>query len=139
MQVSRNIDGVEVPAHLVGDAAYPLRTWLMKDFTQHQVLDADQQRFNKALNSTRIMEEHAFGCLKGRCRCLSKRLDVSTAFVPDVVFACCVLHNLSELTQQGEFFAQVASGSSRSPCTQHCNDPQPIGVQVIRSVIRSIL
>ncbi|XP_069752116.1 uncharacterized protein [Narcine bancroftii] len=98
--VSRNVDGVEVPAHLVGDAAYPLRTWLMKGFTQHRVLDANQWKFNKALNSARIVLEHAFGRLKGRWRCLSKRFDVATAFVPDVVFACCMLHNICELNQE---------------------------------------
>ncbi|XP_069755719.1 uncharacterized protein [Narcine bancroftii] len=99
--VSKDVEGVEVPAHLVGDAAYPPRSWLMKGFTHHQVLDLDQQRFNKALNSARMVVEHAFGHLKGRWRWLSKRLDISTTLVPDVVFACYVLHNICEINKEG--------------------------------------
>ncbi|XP_069744205.1 uncharacterized protein [Narcine bancroftii] len=92
--VSKDVEGVEVPAHLVGDAAYPLRNWLMKGFTQHLVLDQDQRRFSKALNSAGIVVEHAFAHLKGRWRCLSQLLDISTTLVLDVVFACYVLHNM---------------------------------------------
>ena len=39
---------------------------------------------------------------KGRWRCLLKRLDVNVYDVPQLVAACCVLHNICEI--HGEHF-----------------------------------
>ena len=41
--------------------------------------------------------ENAFGRLKGRCRCLLKRLDFKLENVPYIVSACMVLHNMCEM------------------------------------------
>lgn len=97
-----NVDGVEVPAHIIGDPAYPLRNWLMKGFTNHHVFTAKQKNFNYHLRSARMVVENAFGRLKGHWRCLVKQNDVDTAFMSTVVVACCILHNLCE--DNGEIF-----------------------------------
>lgn len=44
-----------------------------------------------------MVVENAFGRLKGRWRCLLKRLDFKLENVPNVVSACVVLHNMCEL------------------------------------------
>ena len=44
-----------------------------------------------------MVVEHAYGRLKGRWRCLLKRLDVSVEDVPNVIATCCVLHNICEM------------------------------------------
>ena len=50
--------------------------------------------------------------LKGRWRCLLKRLDVASCDVPELVAACCVLHNICE-TQGDTFDDQWMEGTRR--------------------------
>ena len=91
------ISGIEVPIVLLGDPAYPLLTWLMKAFPDTGNLSQQQRRFNYRLSKARVVVEHSYGKLKGRWRCLLKRLDVNVDDVPELVAACCVLHNVCEV------------------------------------------
>ena len=86
--------GVRVPTVIVGDAAYPLRSWLMKPYINTGSLNTQQRRFNQRLSQARIVVEHSFGLLKGRWRCLRNRLAVHVSEVPELVGACCILHNM---------------------------------------------
>ncbi|CAM4635653.1 unnamed protein product [Leuciscus chuanchicus] len=61
---SMTVNDVEVPVHLIGDAAYPLKNWLMKGFTNHHALTPQQRHFNYRLSSARMVVENAFGRLK---------------------------------------------------------------------------
>ena len=96
------IAGTEVPLVLLGDPAYPLLPWLMKAFPDNGHLSRQQRNFNYRLSRARVTVEHAYGRLKGRWRCLLKRLDVNVCDVPELVAACCVLHNVCEI--HGEHF-----------------------------------
>ena len=98
------IGNVDVPLVMLGDPAYPLLQWLMKAFLDNGNLTRLEKRFNYRLSKARVIVEHAYGRLKGRWRCLLKRLDVSTDSVPGLVSACCVLHNMCEV--HGDSFDQ---------------------------------
>ena len=85
-QAGRNVLwGKEVPIVVVADPAYPLLPWLMKAFPDNGCLTQQQKTFNFRLSSARVVVEHAYGRLKGRWRCLLKRLDISVEDVPTVV------------------------------------------------------
>ena len=77
--ISRNINNVQIPPIILGDSAYPLKSWLMRPFKSTGNLTREQKKFNRVLSKTRIVVEHCFGRLKGRWRCLLKRLDCETA------------------------------------------------------------
>ena len=90
------LNNIDVPLVMLGDPAYPLLQWLMKGFPDNGRLSHQQKHFNYRLSKARVVVEHSYGRLKGRWRCLLKRLDVSTSAVPELVAACCVLHNICE-------------------------------------------
>jgi hypothetical protein len=77
--ISRNINNVQIPPIIFGDSAYPLKSWLMRPFKSTGNLTREQKKFNRVLSKTRIVVEHCFERLKGRWRCLLKRLDCETA------------------------------------------------------------
>lgn len=86
------INGKEIPLMIAGDPAYPLLPWLLKGYTG----TPEQESFNTYISSARICVETAFGRLKLRWRCLLKRCDINYKFMPQVISACCVLHNIVE-------------------------------------------
>ncbi|XP_011707399.1 PREDICTED: putative nuclease HARBI1 [Wasmannia auropunctata] len=59
-----------------------------------------QDSFNVHFNSARVRVEMAFGRLRRRWKILLKRIDVSYIFVPNIISACCILHNFLEYTNE---------------------------------------
>uniref|UniRef100_A0A8C4EG17 DDE Tnp4 domain-containing protein n=1 Tax=Dicentrarchus labrax TaxID=13489 RepID=A0A8C4EG17_DICLA len=90
------INGVQVPIMLFGEPAYPMRSWLLKGYTDTGNLTEQQRYFNERHSKAREPVECAFGRLKGWWRCLGKQLDVDISTVPTIISACCTLHNVCE-------------------------------------------
>ena len=83
----KRISNTDVPLVVLGDPAYPLLDWLMKAFPDTGYLTQQQRNFNYRLSKARVVVEHSYGRLKGRWRCLLKRVDVSVYDVSDLVIA----------------------------------------------------
>ena len=69
----------------------------MKAFPDNGRLTSQQKLFNYRLSRARVVVEHAYGRLKGRWRCLLKRIDIDVRNVPELIAACCTLHNICEI------------------------------------------
>ncbi|XP_057299347.1 putative nuclease HARBI1 [Hydractinia symbiolongicarpus] len=87
----------KVPNYLIGDPAYPLTPYCMKEY--HSCSTNAQVLFNNMLRSARNPVECAFGRLKARWGFLAKKVDLKIDFVPVAIYACFVLHNICELNK----------------------------------------
>ncbi|XP_056466534.1 uncharacterized protein LOC130405474 [Gadus chalcogrammus] len=81
---------------LADDEALPARPWLLRPHRTSAWLTADQELFNAQVLPARRAARQALARLKGRWRCLDRRLDCTVEVVRDMARACCVLHNLCE-------------------------------------------
>ncbi|CAH1253084.1 HARBI1 [Branchiostoma lanceolatum] len=78
---------------LIGDDAFPLRTFLLKPYSK-RYLEVEERVFNYRLSRARRVVENAFGVLALRYRCLLTTLAVGTETATDIIEACLTLHNI---------------------------------------------
>ena len=75
--------------------------------------------FNNMLRSVRNSIECTFGHLKERWQILNKRNDMGLNFIPSIIYACCVLHNICELqgmnVEDDVLAQQIACGRLAQP------------------------
>lgn len=79
--------------HIIGDSAYPLKTWCMNPYEDRGRLTRKQKNYNYKLSVTRVVIEQVFGILKARWRIL-KYINVNCIEKAiKIIVACCILHN----------------------------------------------
>ncbi len=103
---------------MLGDAGYPLKSWLLKSFPESGALSEAQRAFNRRLERARGVVDEAFLRLRARWQCLLKRNDCRMDVVPTMILACCVLHNVCEV--HGDGFEERWEEAVR-----HEESPQP--------------
>lgn len=81
-----------LPYFLVGDAAFPLKTFLMKPYGGLN-LDVAQSKHNTELSRGRVCIEDAFGVLSGRWRVFRNTMEILPKYADDIITAAILLHN----------------------------------------------
>lgn len=92
-QQSKLINGVNVPALLIGDSAFRLSDTLMKPYPFRADATTKEKTYNYALSKARRVVENAFGHLKARFRRIGKGVDNHIQNTSLIIKSCCVLHN----------------------------------------------
>lgn len=116
---SQGIRGVQVPVYVLGSYSYPFLPWLMRPY-RGGVLTPAQQRFNEYAAAARTVVGVAFGRLRGRWRCLTKRNDTDVSFLPTLIAACCTLHNVCEA--RGDAFQACWMAGAEEQWEEHAFD-----------------
>lgn len=91
--IGKKIGEVLVPPLVLGDLAFPFKTWLMKPYS-NAVLTPKQRYYNYRLSRARMVTEGCYGQLKGRWRVLLRKCESSKEEVKTATLACMVLHNV---------------------------------------------
>ena len=122
----------QMPIVLLGDAAYPLKPWLIKPYSVHGLLTREHQYFNYCLSRARMVIENSFGRLKGHWRCWN---DLTTDFVPTLAASCVVLHNICELRAEAfddRWLLPVQNNELGEPAEEDMNDLPNASAALIR-------
>ena len=93
LKTGKEIGGVYIPALVLADSACPLKSWIMKPYS-NAVLTEKQRYYNYRLSRARMVAERAFGKLKGCWRVLHRKCESSAKEVKIVTLACVVLHSI---------------------------------------------
>ncbi len=85
-----------MPFFIIGDDAFPFRTWLMKPFSRRN-MEMEERIFNYRLSRAHRISENAFGIMVNCWRCLLKPPEQNPKIVESIVSACSCLHNLCRI------------------------------------------
>lgn len=123
--LSRMLEDGLLPTNgvIVGDAAFPLKKYLLKPYPGAQ-LNVAEKVFNYRLSRARRISENAFGILVARFRVFEKPIPTNVDTVDAIVCAACALHNWLRK-------------NSRSYITPTCVDREDSDGQIIEGTWRS--
>ena len=110
------VDGEDpVPVCILGDPAYLLLPFLMKEFSNGGK-NIQEKFYGYRLSSARMVIECAFGRSKSRFGCLKRDMDINLAALPAAIHSCFILHNFCEMNNE--------TVSQNKPMETFCSDAE---------------
>ena len=89
IELTKEINGEEIPPFIVADLAYPLLPWVLKGYPNDKNAPRRERVFNYRLSRARVTVENTFGGWKGRFIRFSKRVDMEVSSLVNVIYAFC--------------------------------------------------
>jgi len=83
----------EVPYVVIGDEAFPLKTYLLRPYPGKQLDNNEKKIYNYRLCRARRVVENAFGILSQKFRIYNRRIIAKPENVDVIILTTCVLHN----------------------------------------------
>jgi hypothetical protein len=85
---------------VVGNSGYSLMDWVLVPYAR-QHLTWTQHALNEKVEELQRIAKESFMRLKARWSCLQRRTEMKLQDLPVVLGACCVLHNICEMRNEG--------------------------------------
>ncbi|CAH2011591.1 unnamed protein product [Acanthoscelides obtectus] len=83
------------PYVLLGDAAFPLKKYLLRPFPEKSTVKGDaKDNYNYHLSRARMVVECSFGSITSKFRILHKSIETNVTNAVHIVKAICLLHNI---------------------------------------------
>ena len=92
-----------LPYVIVADDAFPLKTYILKPYSQRG-LTKEKRIFNYRLSRARRIVENAFGILANRFRIFMSPIPLVPEKVETITMACCALHNFLRKKMVADIF-----------------------------------
>ncbi|PNF19724.1 hypothetical protein B7P43_G14778 [Cryptotermes secundus] len=95
-----------MPHIIIGDEAFPLKTYLMRPYPASQEADLTKSNFNKRLSRARKVVENAFGILTQKFCLYNRRIQLKPEKAKKVILTTCILHNFIKTGGNVNFHVQ---------------------------------
>ena len=132
--LTREINGEDVPPLILADPAYPLLPWIMKGYPCNNNAPRSQRVFNYRLSRARMPVENTFGRWKGRFIRFSKRVDMDVPSLVSIVHASCILHNVCEV-QKNDFLELWARNDAQEEVVELIENNELSDAHAIRETL----